>query len=224
MEFIQISEHLHIPRIGYGPGIFDEIWADSSWSVINKIFKGKSLNTLGEYRRYKTLEKIIKDNETVMIDTSAAYGYAQTNIGHLLKDSKHSENKIICTKLSSRDQMISGSNIRKSFYNSLQRFNGKTIDIYLMHWPVEKNMVDVWRQMEELYCEGFVKCIGVCNCTERQLDKILMKCTIKPMVNQIECHPLYNRVRLRAFCHKENINIMAYTPLARGGGGRQIVG
>jgi diketogulonate reductase-like aldo/keto reductase len=40
--------------------------------------------------------------------------------------------------------------------------------------------------MEELYEQGKVKAIGVCNFNIHHLEKLMAQSSIKPMVNQIE--------------------------------------
>ena len=39
---------------------------------------------------------------------------------------------------------------------------------------------------------------------------------IIPAVNQIECHPLWNRSELVHYCQERGIAVQAYAPLARG--------
>ena len=39
---------------------------------------------------------------------------------------------------------------------------------------------------------------------------------VVPAVNQIECHPLWNRKPLVTYCQQHNIAVQAYAPLARG--------
>ena len=47
----------------------------------------------------------------------------------------------------------------------------------------------IWAGMESLVGKGLTKGIGVSNCTMPLLYDILAGCTIKPVINQIECHP-----------------------------------
>ena len=47
--------------------------------------------------------------------------------------------------------------------------------------------------MEELYEQGKVKAIGVCNFNVHHLEKLMAQSSIKPMVNQIEVHPYFNQ-------------------------------
>ena len=84
-----------------------------------------------------------------------------------------------------------------------------------MHWPVIRNYIDVWKQMEELYLQGKVGAIGVCNCHIHHLEEILSCGEVKPMIHQMEVHPLFTQNEMRQFCNKEGIQIMAYTPIAR---------
>ena len=42
------------------------------------------------------------------------------------------------------------------------------------------------------------------------------ECTIKPAVNQFECHPYYQMPELQAFCKENGIQYESYSPLAGG--------
>ena len=57
--------------------------------------------------------------------------------------------------------------------------------------------------------------IGVCNFEVKHLKKLLSKCRIKPMFNQIELHPLFRQPEICGFCEEHGIRIMSYSPLAR---------
>lgn len=67
--------------------------------------------------------------------------------------------------------------------------------------------------MEVLVEKKLTKAIGVCNFNKAQLERILQNCKIKPVVNQIECHPLLIQTKLMDFCKSNNVAVMAYSPL-----------
>ncbi len=85
----------------------------------------------------------------------------------------------------------------------------------MFHWPVTGYFVETYKEIEKLYKDGFVKAIGVCNCHQHHLEKIMQECEIMPMVNEIEVHPLFTQKPLIQFCKDNNIHIIAYPPLAR---------
>ncbi|MFR8206293.1 MAG: aldo/keto reductase [Alphaproteobacteria bacterium] len=67
--------------------------------------------------------------------------------------------------------------------------------------------------MEKLQGEGSVESIGVSNFTAKKLGDLIEKAEIVPAVNQIENHPLLQQNDLIDFCHKNNIEVTAYSPL-----------
>ena len=69
---------------------------------------------------------------------------------------------------------------------------------------------------EKIRESGRAKSIGVSNFEEPHLTALFEFSGIIPAVNQIECHPLWNRKPLIAFCRSHGIAVQAYAPLARG--------
>ena len=55
---------------------------------------------------------------------------------------------------------------------------------------------ETWRALEDLYLEGKIKAIGLSNFMSHHIEQILETCKIKPMVNQIEFHPVLIKVVL----------------------------
>lgn len=69
--------------------------------------------------------------------------------------------------------------------------------------------------MEELVSLGWVRSLGLSNFNISQIQRILDNCKIKPVTNQVECHPALNQQKLREFCNLHDIIVTAYSPLAR---------
>ena len=89
------------------------------------------------------------------------------------------------------------------------------LDLYLIHMPYG-DYHGSWKAMEELYGEGKIKAIGVCNFLSDRLVDLVLSHNISPMINQIELHPFYQQKELREVMQKYNIQPMAWTPFAEG--------
>ena len=117
----------------------------------------------------------------------------------------------------------------KALRSSLARLQLDYVDLYLDHWPSGKSyegsreqfklvsMKDMWPKMESLVEKGLTKSIGVSNYNVQNILIILSICKIKPVVNEVEFHPYLYQKDLKDFCDKENIKILAYNPLVKGG-------
>ncbi|VVC28279.1 NADP-dependent oxidoreductase domain,Aldo/keto reductase, conserved site,Aldo/keto reductase [Cinara cedri] len=113
------------------------------------------------------------------------------------------------------------------------------LDLYLIHWPMaykegklddelfpkdpEKgnNLIfegsgsytETWKAMEKLVEKGLIKSIGISNFSKKQTEDILNVATVKPVTNQVECHPYLNQKKLIEFSKQHNIVLTAYSPL-----------
>lgn len=154
----------------------------------------------------ETLPIAISEGYT-LIDTSDNY-FNESYVGKALEENENGS-VIVVTKNSDPY-----TNVRKSFELSRKKLNNFT-DIYLLHWPFPFLWKRMWREMEALYANGECSAIGVCNFDEKKIKKLLKFCKIKPMINQIECHPDFQQRGLINLCRTNNIQIMSYSPLAR---------
>lgn len=123
-----------------------------------------------------------------LIDTAAVYGN-EAAVGRAIRRSGvPREELFITTKLWIQDQGY--ENAKKAFQASLNRLGLDYLDLYLIHQPMN-DYYGSWRAMEELYEEGRVKAIGVCNFYPDRLADLCLNARIAPMVDQVELHPLF---------------------------------
>ena len=147
------------------------------------------------------------------IDTAAVYRN-EDGVGLGIKESGIPRNEIFLTsKLWNDDQGYDST--LKAFDVSLKKLGTDYLDLYLIHWPKNKNK-ESWKAMEKLYKDGRVKAIGVSNFKEHHLDDLLTDAEITPMINQVELHPQFPQEALRNYCTKKGILTEAWGSLMQG--------
>lgn len=151
------------------------------------------------------------------IDTAMVY-QNETGVGKAIQQtSVPREELFITTKVWNSDQGY--ENTLRAFEESLERLGLEYVDLYLIHWPTPKydEYVDTYKALEKLYHDGRVKAIGVCNFEIEHLERILKECDVKPVLNQVECHPYLAQPEMKEFCAKHDILVEAWSPLEQGG-------
>ncbi|MGG0788996.1 aldo/keto reductase [Peribacillus simplex] len=103
-----------------------------------------------------------------------------------------------------------------AYEKSLKKLGLEYLDLYLIHWPVEGKYKEAWRALETLYKEGKVKAIGVSNFQIHHLKDLMEDAEVKPMVNQVECHPRLTQKEVQVFCKEQGIQLEAWSPLMQG--------
>ena len=150
-----------------------------------------------------------------LFDTAVMYNNEQL-IGQSIKKLKLPRNDLfLTTKIIPQDMTYEKA--KQSIDKSLKKLNTDYIDLVLIHWPGVTNpqqRIDVWKALEEAVEQGKVKSIGLSNFLKKHIEQILNNCKIKPVINQIECHPLYYDKDTIEYCKSQNIIIEAYCPLA----------
>jgi len=148
------------------------------------------------------------------VDTAALY-FNEDGVGAAIKQcGLPREELFITTKVWNSDQGYEST--LAAFETSRNKLDVDYIDLYLIHWPVKEKYKETWRAMEELYRAGKVKAIGVSNFHQHHIEDLMTTAEIKPMVNQIEMHPVLTQEELRNYCCSQDIVVTAWSPLGRG--------
>lgn len=152
------------------------------------------------------------------IDTAAIYGNEEgvgQGIREGLKEAGISrEDLFVTSKVWNAD--LGYESAIAAYEESLKKLGLEYLDLYLIHWPVEGKYKEAWRALETLYKEGKVKAIGVSNFQIHHLKDLMEDAEVKPMINQVECHPRLTQKEVQAFCKEQGIQLEAWSPLMQG--------
>lgn len=190
----------------------------------------------GEGEVYNAVKTAIKEGYR-HIDCAAAYGN-ESEVGKAI-------NEVISEGIVTREElwitsklwcnMHAKADVFEALKQTLKDLQLEYLDLYLIHWPIAQKkeipfVSDVshfisleelpnettWEAFEEAVAQGLTKHIGVSNFGPKALQQLLDNCTIKPEMNQVECHPYFQQPELLSFCKANNIHITAYAPLGSG--------
>ncbi|MDE7288621.1 MAG: aldo/keto reductase [Oscillospiraceae bacterium] len=149
-----------------------------------------------------------------MIDTASSY-INEKAVGRAVKNSGIPRGEIfVTTKVWVQD--FGYENTKKSVMSSLEKLDMDYVDMVLLHQQMS-DYYGSWRALQELYKEGKIRVIGVSNFYPDRLADLCVNAEIPPAVNQIECHPFYQREYDIKVMNDLGVAPMAWAPLAEGG-------
>lgn len=148
-----------------------------------------------------------------MIDTASIY-LNEKAVGSAVRNGGVNRDELFITsKLWVQDHGYEKA--KAAFQRTLDRLQLDYLDMYLIHWPFG-DFLGAWKALEELYHEGKIKAIGVCNFTVEKLEELKANSTILPVINQIELHPIFQQKEMVAYDRENNIVTEPWSPLGNG--------
>lgn len=148
-----------------------------------------------------------------LIDTAAAYMNEEAVGRAIAKSGVPREELFVVTKLWVQDAGYEKA--KKAFETSLEKLGLDYLDLYLIHQPMG-DYYGAWRAMEELYKEGKVRAIGVCNFYPAVLADFCETVDVIPAVNQVELHPFFAQENALENMKEYGVTPMAWGPLSEG--------
>ncbi len=107
---------------------------------------------------------------------------------------------------------------RTSVEESLRKLKTDYLDLVLLHQPFG-DAFGAWRDLVKLYEEGKIRAIGISNFYTDRMVEFCEFNDVRPMVNQMERHPLNQNTELQEWEAKYGIVPEAWAPFGEGRGG-----
>jgi 2,5-diketo-D-gluconate reductase A len=185
---VTLSEGVEMPVLGFG--VFQIPPDQTEQAVIDALDAGyRSLDTARSYLNEEAVGKAIK-------------------VGGVPRDEL-----FITTKLWIEDQ--GEEKAKRAFETSLRRLDLDYVDLYLIHQPLG-DYYGSWRAMEELNRRGLARAIGVSNFYPDRLVDLIDHNEVVPMVDQVECHPFFQRGAEQELMRDRGVQIESWGPFAEG--------
>lgn len=189
-------------------------------SMVRKLSNGVNMSSIG-FGTYKLGEEqdVIDRVKLALkigyrqIDTASFYGNEEGVGKGIAQSGVDRKDIFLVTKLWNDDHGYEET--INAFNKSIKKLGVDYLDLYLIHWPNKLNS-ETWRAFEDLYKEGKVRAIGVCNFKIGHLEELKKIAKIMPMVNQIEIHPCKTQKDIIEYCKENNIQVVAWGPIMRG--------
>lgn len=190
MQYITLSNGVKMPQLGYG---------------VYQVTK-------------KECERCVSDALEVgyrAIDTAQSY-FNEAEVGEAITKSGIDRKEIfLTTKVWIEHYGYDAA--KKSVLQSMKKLKIDYIDLVLLHQPFA-DYYGAYRALEDLYEEGKLRAIGISNFSPDRLVDLASFARIRPMVNQIETHPLNQQIEAHKWLEKYNVIHEAWAPFGEGRG------
>lgn len=158
----------------------------------------------------------------VLFDTAELYGFGRSEklLGEFSK--RVPEQVQIASKFAAFPWRTKAKDVVSACQASVDRLQGRPIDLYQIHFPNAWSNADYWEGLAECYEKGLVKAVGVSNYGSdavRACHGALASRGIPLASNQIQCSLLYRwplENGLLETCKELGVQVLSYSPLALG--------
>lgn len=190
MDYVTLANGVKMPQLGYG--VYQVTKEECKRCVLDALDVG--------YRA---------------IDTAQSY-FNEAEVGEAIAESGIDRKEIFLTTKVWIEH-YGYEQAKESVLQSMEKLKTDYIDLVLLHQPFA-DYYGAYRALEDLYEEGKLRAIGVSNFYPDRLVDIASFARIKPMVNQIETHPLNQQIEAHEWLEKYGVIHEAWAPFGEGRG------
>lgn len=190
MDYVSLANGVKMPQLGYG--VYQVTKEECERCVLDALDVG--------YRA---------------IDTAQSY-FNEAEVGEAIAESGIDRKEIFLTTKVWIEH-YGYEQAKESVLQSMEKLKIDYIDLVLLHQPFA-DYYGAYRALEDLYEEGKLRAIGVSNFYPDRLVDIASFARIKPMVNQIETHPLNQQIEAHEWLKKYGVIHEAWAPFGEGRG------
>ncbi len=190
MDYVTLANGVKMPQLGYG--VYQVTKEECERCVLDALDVG--------YRA---------------IDTAQSY-FNEAEVGEAIAESGIDRKEIFLTTKVWIEH-YGYEQAKESVLQSMEKLKTDYIDLVLLHQPFA-DYYGAYRALEDLYEEGKLRAIGVSNFYPDRLVDIASFARIKPMVNQIETHPLNQQIEAHKWLEKYGVIHEAWAPFGEGRG------
>ncbi|WP_076427097.1 aldo/keto reductase [Haladaptatus litoreus] len=149
------------------------------------------------------------------IDTAQAYDNEEYVGEGIEESSVDREDFFLATKVWIDN--LEHDDVLETTQNSLDKLGTDYVDLLYVHWPArEYDPEETLAAFDQLYDEGKIEHVGVSNFEPEHLDEAQEILDAPVFANQVEMHPLLQQDELHEYAVENDVQLVAYSPLARG--------
>ena len=191
MEYVELNNGVKMPQLGYG--VYQVTKDECERCVLDALSVG--------YRS---------------IDTAQSY-FNEEEVGSAIEKSGIDRKELFLTSKVWIEH-FGYEECKKSVLESMEKLRTDYLNLMLLHQPFG-DTYGAWRALEELYEAGKLRAIGISNHYVDRMVEFANFTRIKPMVNQMEVHPLNQQTELKKWMDKYEIRLEAWAPFGEGRNG-----
>ncbi|MEF8812207.1 MAG: aldo/keto reductase [Halovenus sp.] len=175
---------------------------------------------------FGTWENDVHDQCVESVRTALETGYRHIDTAQIYRNEEAVGDGIAAADVAREDiflatkvwtSRLSPEAVVETTRESLEKLGTDYVDLLYVHWPAgEYDPEETLGAFDRLADEGSVRHVGVSNFEPHHVDRAREVLDAPVFANQVEIHPFLQQEELREYAAETDLELVAYSPLARG--------